>query len=1781
MRVAMKPRDWTVTPLLEDPSTSRFGNWRGWRIRDLLNHLFKGTLMLRLFRTLFVCLLFFSLVQVSFGSNAGGRIHSFPITFEGNRGQAPAGYRYVFHRDGVEALFSAGGVDFVLADTKHLRSRVHMSFVGGHAEPEARSALGAHANYFIGNDPSRWLRNVPLYPELDYESLYTGVSLSFYGNGEELEHDFTVDPEVDPSQIAFRFDAESSLSMAPNGDLWVRSGGSSLRVRKPVAYQLVDGVRQPVGAEMQLGNDGTVRFKLDHYDRSRSLVIDPVYVFSSYLGGTGADIATGVATDSAGNILVTGYTSSTDFPTSRPEQGALGGCDQYAGCQNAFITKFDPTGKTLIYSTYLGGSVQDRADAIAVDPTGNAIVAGVATSADFPHAGAIASPTCAITSECYFLASLSTDGSKLNYSGAVGGHANPGSTGLRDGDVVVLAADGAGNAYLAGVTSDPQFAVTPGTLASSFAGYPTSELFVLKTDPTGKLVYSTPVPGNASNNPATNNNSFGPTGMKVDASGNATIAGAASLGLPTTAGVVAAQFPNAYVNVSDPEAGFVLQLNSTASAINFASYLPGTAVAGALAVDSKGNMWIAGTTYEANLPVSSNAYQKVPPTSGLGGITSGYILELNTGATAVLGGTYLDGTGSGTYESSSFGGIALDSHSNVFVVGLTNALDFPLVNPFATEFEFLSFNDDMIVAEMSADLSTLEFSSFLNPADPSYGGSNYAGIAIDNADNLIVAGTTSTRDFPTTAGSFEPQLPPAASQFTTPNHTFVTKINLSTPAPSVCLDQLSIAFGNVNANQSGTRTLHVTNCGNAALNIQSVNSSDPTVVATQSCGSVAPGTTCPVTLTFTPISSNATSGTITLVDNAATVPQTLAFAGQGIAPRAVPQSNPFSLGHIVVGTEGPATALIISNLGQAPLVVNKVTLSGPGFSIAANGCGVVVANYGSCYLNLVFAPTTAGASSGSVVISSNDPVNPQLTVALTGVGDSTYGVPIISSIGAGTILIGSGPTTVYVTGSNFYPQSVAQLNGTALSTTFIDNNDLQATIPSAITSLGELHFSVMNPAPGGGFSNAATVTPYQTLPVNPAFLASVPATGLLYAAVSTYSTTNPNTVIPIDPKTATPGTPIAVGNNPVLLAPSSDGSYLYVANQVDQTVQRINLKTNAVERTFAYTPNIYCSTCSNIPATDLESVPGRPQEVLMSQGSWLTLYNDAGSVNYVPNDGICCRGDPDFGSIALAGNPLTIYGLPFTYGDDYFQVANLTSSGLQYTRTPSVNLGGNNTTGAQVVSDGTLLYTSAGQIWDPSTRSEVGTFPVTTFNSTSYPNTRNITLDSSLGAIYTVGDENINNTDEVVISSYDMKSHSLFASLQFPLLLAPIENNLVRWGTDGLAFIGPGATNSQIYLVRSSIVSPKSANPTPVLSTIAPATIGAGGSAFTLTVNGSGFLANSAVEWNGSPLATTYLSSQQLTATVPATAIAQPASAQVAVFNPAPGGGSSIAQVLVIVDAPAAVLSQSQLTFSNQAQGMASAAQTVTLTNSGTAALNISSISASGDFKATSACGGTVAVNASCTVSVTFTPTATGNRTGTLTVTDNAVNNPQTVSLTGTGVADVVIAAGQGGSTSATVASGTTATYNLSVSVASGFSGAVSLTCTGAPLYATCTVAPSSLNLASGGTGTFAVTVATSSTQTASVRQDATIALAGTGLLSLLSLLFLTRAGRRSTLRMTVLFAAAGLIGLGIISCGGGGGGGGGSKTVTNTTPPGTYTLTVTASGTGASVSQSLKLVVQ
>ena len=208
------------------------------------------------------------------------------------------------------------------------------------------------------------------------------------------------------------------VELSPEGGLRIASAAGSLVLRKPTAYQEADGKLTHVDASFLLARDGRVSFRVGPYDHSRPLVIDPVLTFSTYLDGSTTDAITAITTDGSGNIYVTGFTTSTDFPTVKPLQPASGcGLD---ACDYAFVAKLDPTGKTLIYSTYLGGGFQDFGGAIAVDARGNAIVAGISSSSNFPQAGSL--PARTTRPDCYFIASLTPDGAlAFNYSGLIGG----------------------------------------------------------------------------------------------------------------------------------------------------------------------------------------------------------------------------------------------------------------------------------------------------------------------------------------------------------------------------------------------------------------------------------------------------------------------------------------------------------------------------------------------------------------------------------------------------------------------------------------------------------------------------------------------------------------------------------------------------------------------------------------------------------------------------------------------------------------------------------------------------------------------------------------------------------------------------------------------------------------------------------------------------------------------------------------------------------------------------------------------------------------------------------------------------------------------------------------------------------------------------------------------------------------------------------------------------------------------------------------------------------------
>jgi hypothetical protein len=1517
-------------------------------------------------------------------TTSAARATNIPVVFEDNYGQAPGSYRLISRHGAVQALYDISGVDLSIPGKKAGRGNIRFSLIGARAEvaPHGSGVQGSVSNYLIGSDSSRWLRQIPNYSGVEYSAVYPGIDLIFHGAGTRLEHDFRISSGANPSRIRFALSGAQQIRLTGSGDLEVLLPEGSIVFRRPVAYQQIGGKRKEIKADFILEQDQSVGFQVGAYDHKRELVIDPVFSFSTYLAGNTGDNLTAVTTDANGNVFVAGYTFSSEFPTQNPIQATL------PGSPGAFISKLDPTGQTLLYSTYFGGSFRNYANAIAIDSKGNVIVAGTSSSNDFPHAGSVPVLTCQGNNDCFFIASLKADGSAFNYAGLIGGiEGTDVQTGQSGSGVLAL--DASDNAYLASVTDDESFQITSGTLSTSVPGYPYNSTFVLKVAPTGKFVYSTIIPGTEPPTSIPYTNVFVPNGIRVDANGQAAIAGTAGPGLPTTAGVVRSTFPNDLNNGSST-AGFVLQLNATASAIKYATYVPGTDSIGGMVVDKSSNVYVTGSTSETTLPVSTTAYQKTIKPGQFCTCNSGFLVKLNSSGTKILAATYLEGTPADSNVGTSLTGMAIDSHSNVYVGGMTGSQDFPLVNPFVSQWVFGSFVADMVLARMSPDLSFLTFGSFLSSTDQIFAASEFSAITVDASDNLVVVGQTATTDFPTTADSFQPAPPNQA------RHGFVAKLNMAVAAPSVCLDTWGLQLGQVQAQTSSASTLHLTNCGNAALNLASVTSSLASVKVTQFCGAIQPGTVCPLSVTFSPVDSSSVNGTITLKDNAVIATQVVNFSGQGVAGQLSPAAGSFDFGHLLVNTLGGPNSLFFSNAGNAPLTVNSASVNGD-FLVNQNSCIGTLAPQDFCVIALKFAPKAAGIRTGVLTIVSNDPEHAKAGLSLKGIGDSVYAVPLIASLSSPTARIKNGAVTITVYGANFYPASVVAVNGTAQSTKYMNGQQIQATLQSAFTNtIGEVSITVVNPSPGGGMSIAVPLTRYRMLNLNPAFITTVPGSNYIYAAIGQSAIIGPNTVVSIDPLTGTKGTAVAVATDPRLLAASSDGAYLYVVAQQDQRLQRINLSTKKVDRTFAFPPSPNCPGCGPQSAMDLKSVPGDPQKVVLALTDVIALYNDSGLVNYVPSSSIVFA--PTFSSFDFAGSPAKIYSLPFT--STFFNIFSISDNGLQFT--PVQNNAGNNTTGAQVVSDGNLLYTSAGEIWNPSTKSRTATFPVTTFNKTA-----SLVVDSPSNHMYVIGNQLYQTSAAVVLSAYSRSSHKLSGALGFPALFDPFANNLIRWGSNGFAFLSddPTFTTRVLYVLTSSLADTVASNPVPQLKDLSPATVSKGSAGFQLTVNGSNFIQGSSVKWNGVSLSTTFVASTVLTATVPSARVANSGTAVVTVTSPTPGGGTSNTINFSIASlAPLVSFSSASIAFPDLVLG-SSNTRTISMQNPGTGTLIITSIAITGAssaaFHQSNTCGGSLPPGANCAISVTFKPGTTGASQAAVSVTDNATGTPQKVSLIG------------------------------------------------------------------------------------------------------------------------------------------------------------------------------------
>jgi uncharacterized protein (TIGR03437 family) len=739
-----------------------------------------------------------------------------PLGFERNAGQAGSDVLFLARSGAYAIHLTADGMLFEL-DGRSPATTVKMALKGSpniHALPSAEGELPGRVNYLIGNDPAQWHSGVPVFSKVRYRDVYPGVDLIYYGNQRQLEYDFVVAPGAHPQSIRMQFEGVSRLQVTPDGDLVATTLDGSIQLHKPVIYQDAAGARKVVAGSFAVTAGRTVGFRLGTYDHRKPLVIDPVLVFSTFLGGSVADIANAVVTDASGNVYVAGGTQSQDFPVTtgvvqnKPKSASTAG--------SAFVSKLNPAGTALIYSTYVGGTGGDTAYGLAVDSAGDAYVAGGTASKDFPvTAGAF--QTTFPGSRTSFVAKLNPTGSGLAYATYLGGESA--LSYLCCDAAAAVAIDGTGSAYVAGVTYASGFPVTQGAVQTKVGSDLASSAYVAKLNPSGSaLVYATFLGGSGQGQ-----FSFGPaiidgdaaTALAVDAAGNAYVAGYAhSADFPVTAG--AFQTTNKAATTASLDSSvpgynaFVAKINPSGSALVYSTYLGGSGVtipngsegneivfgdsANALAVDGSGNVYVAGGASSADFPVTAGAYQTKlkaeQPVTNLTMIGSNaFVAKLNSAGSNLVYATFVGGTGSDHANA-----MAIDASGNAYIAGATTSLDFPV-----TSGAFQPVNRAAITnhagtaffAQLNASGSSLSYSSFLggsgtlNPPNQPAGDIAY-GLALDAAANVYVAGATSSADFPATQGAFQATNKAAASNG---SNAFVAKLN---PSASVTGDLPSI-----------------------------------------------------------------------------------------------------------------------------------------------------------------------------------------------------------------------------------------------------------------------------------------------------------------------------------------------------------------------------------------------------------------------------------------------------------------------------------------------------------------------------------------------------------------------------------------------------------------------------------------------------------------------------------------------------------------------------------------------------------------------------------------------------------------------------------------------------------------------------------------------------------------------------------------------------------------------------------------------------------------------------
>ncbi|MEO8096801.1 MAG: RHS repeat-associated core domain-containing protein [Acidobacteriota bacterium] len=540
------------------------------------------------------------------GFSGTARATQAPVFFEPNRGQFDASAQFVGRTADVSVGLFADGVGF---ETTGSLERIRARFLG--MERDARwsgTSSSSGLSHYLTADSN--VTGVPRFQGARLKGVYPGIDLEIHGIGTQMEYDFIVQPGADPSRIRYNVEAPS-VSLSPQGDLISKAGSSEMRNRAPKLYQERNGVRTPVQGRFILRGH-TVSFEVGRYNTREALVIDPIIftktisssgfswasaattdaagnlyivgyadsafsatgvqkvfgggtqdavvakysptgdaVWSTFLGGSGADVGQSIMVDATGNVTVVGYTNSTNLPMvgasyQRTNQGKY----------DVFVMKLNALGSAILYSTYLGGANDDFAQGATLDATGNVIIGGHTFSTNFPTAGTPVLQAALKGQEDFYISRLNvpsgTQEGQLIFSTYLGGSGQD--------DMRAIQLDAAGNIYFTGLTTSPNYTATAGAAQSALAGQ--SDAVVVKLNPTAtSILFLTYLGGSLFESPTSL--AVEPDGSAVWVTGNTR-----SLNFPTTSTAM----QKSYSGGSD---GVISKLDSK-GALLASTYIGGT-----------------------------------------------------------------------------------------------------------------------------------------------------------------------------------------------------------------------------------------------------------------------------------------------------------------------------------------------------------------------------------------------------------------------------------------------------------------------------------------------------------------------------------------------------------------------------------------------------------------------------------------------------------------------------------------------------------------------------------------------------------------------------------------------------------------------------------------------------------------------------------------------------------------------------------------------------------------------------------------------------------------------------------------------------------------------------------------------------------------------------------------------------------------------------------------------------------------------------------------------------